>query len=220
MRVKICGIRDQRGLEAAIRWGADAVGFITEVPVDTPRRVSLERAANLIQAVPVFVTPVMVIMPEGPGEATELVEKGNPPVVQIHNKPNPRVLEALKPRVKVIQTIQVRPESQPQEILETLEEIEGLVDAVLLDTFTPRGGGTGRVHNWQTSREVVKKTDIPVILAGGLTPRNVKQAIEHVRPYAVDTASGVESQPGIKSEERIREFIQAAKTSNPNPAPL
>jgi phosphoribosylanthranilate isomerase len=98
------------------------------------------------------------------------------------------------------------------ESIEQAQTYSGVVDAILLDTKTKEGmGGTGQTHDWNISKKIVETVKKPVILAGGLNPGNVQAAIEAVRPYAVDVASGVENSPGIKDKEKIKEFLQKVK---------
>jgi phosphoribosylanthranilate isomerase len=215
-RVKICGIKNQAELNTAIRCGADAVGFITEVPVDTPRRISLETAAKLIKQVPPLVESVLVIMPERAEEVYHMANTAKPSMVQLHKDPSYELLEEiqnLRQHIKIIQTVTIpeRGVCHTTSLHEYIKLLSPYVDAVLLDTLTTKGtGGTGKTHNWQISREIVEQSPLPVILAGGLNPENVEDAIRAVKPFAVDTASGVETQ-GVKDEHKVKAFIRRAK---------
>jgi len=216
LRVKICGIKNQDELELAIRAGADAVGFITEVPVETPRRITLKTATTLIKKVPIFVESVLVIMPKSPEEIHHMAETARPGSIQIHTDPKQKLLEAIqdlriKNNIKIVQTIGIEKNQTPQDVDEQIKKISTYIDAVLLDTQRHGGGGgTGRTHNWSTSRKIVEKTKLPVILAGGLNHENIKKAVQSVKPHGVDTASGVEVN-GVKDEYRVRTFITRAK---------
>lgn len=212
MKVKICGLRTERDLGMAITAGADAVGFITDVPVDTPRKINLEEASKLISKVPVFVTSVLVIMPENAEQAQEMIRRAKPDVVQVHNNlPSQELLKIRETGVKLIKTIPVRQHAELQKLMEQVRELSGIADAVLLDTaLDGKSGGTGLPHNWEISSEFVLRAGIPVILAGGLNPENVKDAVRSVRPFAVDTASGVETD-GRKDEKKIIDFINNAR---------
>ncbi|MCX9013575.1 MAG: phosphoribosylanthranilate isomerase [Candidatus Methanoperedens sp.] len=213
MKVKICGIKSENELAIALNAGADAVGFITDVPVETPRKISIELAASLISKVPVFVTSVMVIMPKNADHALEMTGKAKPSAVQVHNDLD--IAELVKIResgIKLIKTLKVSQDSDPEALVKQVNELKGIADAVLLDTAVGgKTGGTGVTHNWDVSAMVVRRSSLPVILAGGLIPGNVREAVETVCPYAVDTASGVEN-GGIKDEKKVREFIRNAKT--------
>ena len=212
MKVKICGIKSENELKLALNAGADAVGFITEVPVETPRKISLDIATNLISKVPVFVTSVMVIMPEDGAHTLEMIRAAKPSAVQVHNDLDISELRKIKESgVKLIKTLKVSQGSEPASILKQVDALKGVADAVLLDTAVGgKTGGTGVTHNWNVSAEVIRHSTLPVILAGGLIPENVGEAVKIVRPYAVDTASGVESN-GIKDEKKVTEFIRNAK---------
>ena len=212
MKIKICGIKTEYDLAVAIRSGADAVGFITDVPVDSPRKITLADASRLIMKVPVFMTTVLVIMPENAHHAAQMIRAARPIAVQIHNAlPLSELVKIKETGVKLIKTIQVYHDSKADEILKQIQELFGVADAVLLDTaLDGRTGGTGMTHNWEVSSKVVLNSDIPVILAGGLKPENVREAVRCVRPYAVDTASGVET-GGKKDEMKVMDFINNAR---------
>jgi len=212
MKVKICGIRTEHDLGTAIDAGADAVGFIVEVPVDTPRKISLVDAARLIRRVPIFVTSVLVIMPENAQQAIRMIESAKPAAVQIHNALAVSELKKIKDSgVKLIKTIPVTQHATSRTLIRQVRELYGTVDAVLLDTsLDGKSGGTGIPHNWEISSDVVRNSDMPVILAGGLNPANVRDAVMSVRPYAVDTASGVETD-GKKDEKKVIDFINNAR---------
>ncbi len=213
MKVKICGIRNERDLTVALNAGADAVGFITDVPVDSPRKISLPEASKLISKVPVFVTSVLVIMPENAEQAIKMIHAAEPAAVQIHNVMELSELKKIKGTgVKLIKTLNVSPGTELNDLIKQAGRLKGTVDALLLDTAVEgKSGGTGLVHNWDLSSELVLHAGMPVILAGGLNPENVRDAVKIVRPYAVDTASGVETD-GRKDEKKILAFIDNSKS--------
>jgi phosphoribosylanthranilate isomerase len=210
VRVKICGLTKPEDLVVAVAAGADAVGFLVGVPA-SPRNLTLERAEKLLRQVPVFVDSVVVTAPQDIEGVAEICDRLKPTAIQIHGEKH---LEASKIREKIrgtrlIKTIYVNPEA----LSKTPIADSKFFDAILLDSFT-RGqyGGTGKVHDWKLSRQIRKAVNpTPVILAGGLKPENVREAILTVHPYAVDVASGVELQPGIKDPEKVRAFIKNAK---------
>jgi len=212
MKVKICGIKTERDLDMALIAGADAVGFITEVPVDSPRKISLTEASRLISKVPVFVASVLVIMPENAEQAIHMVRTARPTAVQIHNSLGTQELKKIKDTgVKLIKTIPVTRNADAKILVKQVRELHGVADAVLLDTaLGEKTGGTGVPHNWEISSEVVLSSGIPVILAGGLSPENISNAVRSVRPYAVDTASGVENE-GRKDEKKVMAFVRNAR---------
>ncbi len=212
MKVKICGIKTERDLGMAVNAGADAVGFITEVPVDSPRKISLDEASRLILKVPMFVTPVLVIMPENAEQAIQMIHKAKPGAVQVHNSLAISELKKIRETgVKLIKTIPVPQSAETGGLIIQVSELSGIADAVLLDTVLDgKAGGTGTPHNWDVSSEIVLHAGIPVILAGGLNAENVRDAVRIVRPYAVDTASGVETD-GRKDEQKVMDFIRNAR---------
>lgn len=208
MKVKICGIKSERDLAIAVNAGADAVGFITEVPVDSPRKITLSEASGLIARVPLFVTSVLVIMPESADEAINMIHAAKPVAVQIHNSLPFEELEKIRETgVKLIKTISVSAHADTDMLIDLVKDLSGIADAVLLDTVLDgKTGGTGVTHNWELSSKVVLNSGLPVILAGGLNPQNVRAAVQCVRPHAVDTASGVETD-GRKDEMKVIDFI-------------
>lgn len=231
-RIKICGMRSPEDIKLAALYGADAVGFITEVPVESPRKLDSETAASLVAEVPKSLSSVLVIMPENSQSALELIEKINPDAVQIHSTFSLLELEVIKentdiPIIKVLSLpAKEEKENLPHKKAENsllltnlLEEVSlleeaGVVDSILLDTGkTGKPGGTGCIHDWTFSRIIADKTRLPVILAGGLNFENVQQAIKAVFPYAVDTASGVET-AGKKDAFKIKTFIDEVRCAN------
>jgi phosphoribosylanthranilate isomerase len=210
VRVKICGLTREEDLAVAVDAGADAVGFLVGVP-SSPRNLTLERAKTLLKKVPIFVDSVVVTAPKSIEWLIEVSEKLKPFAIQIHGKEQLDSSE-IHERItgtQLIKTIYVTDATLNKNIINDLRTF----DAVLLDSFS-RGqyGGTGKVHNWALSRQI-KETVAPVsvILAGGLKPENVKEAVLMVKPYAVDVASGVEATPGVKDHEKVRAFIENSK---------
>ncbi len=210
VRVKICGITRKEDLTVAIDAGADAVGFLVGVP-SSPRNLTLAKAKTLINLVPVFVDSIVVTAPETVEDIVEICETLKPSVTQIHGQ---KKFIASQVREKVTNTCLVKTVYVKQDILEE-ENIEELkqFDAILLDSFTKNQyGGTGKTHDWMVSKQIKEAiAPIRVILAGGLKPENVKEAILAVKPYAVDVASGVEASPGIKDHNKIHAFVENAK---------
>lgn len=207
-RVKICGLTTASDRDAAIAAGADAVGVISDVPVDTHREVTRRTAADLVSGVPPFVTSVLVTMPNSVQEAVDLQAQVRADAIQIHGSLSPGKLGGLAERVDagVIAGVDV---DDPQ-----LRAYAEAADALLVDsTDEDGGGGTGRTHDWTRTREVVAAYDTPVVLAGGLTPENVAGAVETAAPFGVDTASGVERDDGVKDHEAVERFVAAAQGS-------
>lgn len=205
-RAKICGLTTGRDRQAAVDAGADAVGFVADVPVDSPREVSVERAAALVSSTPPFVASVLVTMPDSPERAVELAARVAPDVVQLHGDlPVDDVASvAANTDTAVVKRVSV---DGPQ-----ATRYDGVADALLVDSVGDEGGGgTGRIHDWTATREFVAHVDSPVVLAGGLTPENVGDAVATVGPFAVDVASGVEATPGRKDRDAVRQFVTNAR---------
>ncbi|MDW7731431.1 MAG: phosphoribosylanthranilate isomerase [Methanolobus sp.] len=219
-RVKICGMRTVGDIELAVNCGADAVGFITEVPVNTPRKIDAQTASELVKKVPAFVNSVLVIMPADGHEALRLIDRVRPDIVQLHNDIGTDDIELIRngsdrKLVKVI-TVPVGENFVVDDLISRIDSLAGndLVDAILLDSGKAgMVGGTGMTHDWSVSKEIVNTVDVPVILAGGLKPENVRDAVEQVRPFAVDTASGVETE-GKKDPAKVCRFVREARCVN------
>ena len=203
-RVKVCGIMNEKDLDCAIAGGADAVGFIVEVE-DSRHRISAEDASELIRLVPVFTKSVAVIAPNSPEEAVLLARKTESDLLQVHGTLEPLEIKELKKQVhqKVIAAVPPGVEAH---------RMAAAADAVLLDTFMDgKLGGTGAVHDWSVSAAVARDIQIPIILAGGLNPSNVGEAIRTVKPYAVDVSSGVEI-VGRKDQEKVKSFVREVRS--------
>src|SRR3990170_35741 len=208
VRVKICGITRKEDLDAAAAAGADAVGFVVGV-ASSPRNIALTEAEKLIRQVPPFVKSVLVTVSKSIDEF-ETYEKLNPDAIQIHGE---NLHAAASVRLKIPNTLLIGAvNANLANVLDVVSRT-AIFDAVLLDSFADgRYGGTGIVHDWELSKRVKQVIHPkPLILAGGLNPENVAEAVRTVQPYAVDVSSGVERQPGIKDHQKIVEFIKNAK---------
>jgi phosphoribosylanthranilate isomerase len=203
-RVKICGVTREADREAVVAAGADAVGVIADVPVDTPREVSPERAADLVAGVPPLVTSVLVTMPDSVQQAVALQREVAADALQVHATLPPEKVGGLRARVDASIVAAVGAGDD-------LTAYAEAADALLVDSTDEQGGGgTGETVDWERTRERVADLEVPVVLAGGLTPDNVAAAVEAVDPFAVDTATGVEREGGIKDHDAVRAFVGAA----------
>ncbi|RBI61526.1 phosphoribosylanthranilate isomerase [halophilic archaeon] len=201
-RVKICGLTDEDDLRHVVAAGADAVGLLVDVPVDSPREISPERAAELAAAVPPFVTTVLVTMPEDPQRTVDVVEAVEPDAVQVHGTGvGDLAYLASMVDARLVQAVDAAADDPSR--------YDAVADAVLLDAAT--AGGTGETHDWERARDAVADLDSPVVLAGGLTPENVAEAVDAVDPFAVDVASGVEATGGRKDADAVESFVENAR---------
>lgn len=200
-RFKICGVRQPLDLEAAVAAGASAVGFNFYRP--SARYLDLDQAARLARAVPLWVERVALLVDAGADEVAAAARVTGAGTVQLHGRIDPAVW-SLPCRIVVGLPCD-------SDVLERARGLPGAA-AILLDAAVPeQHGGTGQLADWELARQVREALDRPVILAGGLTPENVGAAIAAVRPYAVDVASGVEREPGVKDPRRIAAFGEAVR---------
>jgi phosphoribosylanthranilate isomerase len=209
-RVKICGITRFEDAELAIELGASALGF--NFYRRSPRYVALEPAREIIQhAVPPLVMAVGVFADETDAERMiTAAREAGVSAIQLHGPQFPRSHNSLKWPYPVIRAVAVNDKFEP-ESLQGLAAGQGGV--IMLDAYHPvLKGGTGQTIDWAKAREATKY--VRVILAGGLTPENVGEAIRQVRPFAVDVASGVEVAPGMKDASKLRAFFNAVREAD------
>lgn len=209
-RAKICGITAADDVRAAVAANAAAVGFVVDVPVDTPREVPPGRARELIEGVPPLVTSVLVTMSETAKRTADLVSSVRPDAVQVHAA-DPDTVAVLRSTVDV-------PVLAAIDANANMRRYAAIADALLVDSLDAQGaGGTGETGDWARAREAVAAVDVPVVLAGGLTPENVAGAVRAVEPFAVDVASGVEKRGGRKDHDAVRAFVERATRPSLDP---
>jgi phosphoribosylanthranilate isomerase len=201
VRVKICGITDARDAHDAVEAGADALGFMFYK--DSPRCLPLPVAAQIIRMLPPFVAKVGVFVNPTAEEVRRAIEGCGLDTLQFHGDEPPEFCRGFG--LKVIKAFRVRD-------TDSLKPLPGYDrEAWLLDTHVDgKLGGTGQRFNWELAATAASHGR-PVILAGGLTPHNVAEAVRWVKPYGVDVSSGVESAPGRKDVDKVRAFIEAAR---------
>jgi len=203
VKVKICGITNYEDAQAAIDAGADALGFVFFDK--SPRFINPLKAAGIISKLPPFIQTVGLFVNEETEQVNWTADYCGLDIVQLHGDETPEDCLELKRRVIKAFRIQKIVSIDP---LEKYQDYQ--VSGYLLDAWSPDAyGGTGRTFNWELA-EAAKQYG-PVILAGGLTPDNVAEAIRVVNPYGVDVSSGVEAELGKKDAEKVQEFIRAAK---------
>lgn len=204
-RVKFCGITSLADARIAARLGADYLGF--NFCRQSPRYIAPARARRIIVRLPRRVVSVGVFVDAPAQEVRELARDIGLRVVQLHGSESPRVVRELSKDVAVWKAVRVRAPFRA-EALKKYKDAQ----AILLDAFR-RGkrGGTGKTFAWKLARRA--KLHARIILAGGLTPENVAEAVRTVRPFAVDVASGIESKPGKKDARKMRAFMREVKTA-------
>ncbi len=214
-RIKICCIKSVEEAKIAISFGASAIGLVAKMP-SGPGPISDDLIKEIALTVP---PPIGTFLLTSETSVTEIIkhhQRTNTNAIQIVDALSEGTYAELKnalPSVKIIQVIHVVDENSVNEAIRISES----VDAILLDSGNPNLkikelGGTGRVHNWQLSRQIRIDSKCPVFLAGGLKPENVKQAIEEVRPYAVDVCSGVRTNGNLDIQKLESFFKEVLKT--------
>ena len=216
--VKICGLANAADVAAVAALQPDAIGFV--LWPKSPRAVRPEQIAEWTSALPPGLLKVGVFVDTNPYDIRRAVKVARLDVVQWHGfpkkgKPHAALFQTLEKELKGVAKVWtvVRLDREPA---------PAFVDALLLDSYSPgTPGGTGQTLDWPVAREFVAASRTKVLLAGGLRPDNVAEAIRTVRPWGVDVSSGVEAQPGKKDLDAVRRFIEAARAAaaaEPGPA--
>jgi phosphoribosylanthranilate isomerase len=201
MWVKICGVTTEDDALLAAAVGASAVGFVF---APSPRQVAAGRVAEIVRRLPAEVVPVGVFRDSLPERVVEVALQAGLRAVQLHGNESPEACALVAEKVPMV--IKAFASGDPR-----ISDAAGYpVDAVLVDAPAP---GSGEVFDWRLAESVpgVRR----LVLAGGLTPENVAEAIAKVRPWGVDVSSGVESSPGHKDPRKVLAFVQAARAADP-----
>ena len=201
-RVKICGITRAQDAIKAVEFGADAIGLVFYGK--SPRAVSIDDARAIIQKIPPFVTVVGLFVDPSPKDVAAVLHRVSLDLLQFHGDELPSECSAYgKPYIKAIKM------REGEDIAAQVTQYAS-ARGILLDTYDPKvPGGTGRVFDWN---KIPKDLNRPIILAGGLTPENVWQAITKVRPFAVDVSGGVEADKGIKDVDKMAAFMRGVQS--------
>ena len=199
VKVKVCGMTSLKDALVAVEGGADAVGFIFYKK--SPRSVTMKTVREIVLELPPFVDTVGVFVDETAEQINKIADYCNLDIIQLHGDESPTYCKKI--RRKVIKAFRIKD-------MQSVKKISNFqVSGFLLDTFSENlHGGTGKVFDWNLALPAKKFG--PVIMAGGLTPNNVQQAVRQIRPYGVDVCSGVESEPGIKDHKKVRAFLKNA----------
>lgn len=204
MKVKICGITNREDAEVAVQAGADALGFV--MYRKSPRFVEPAVARAIVAGLPPLVLPIGVFVNEEAATVRGLMDECGFALAQLHGDESALYCQGLgRPALKAIRL-------KDRGTFLALGELQGRANirGFLIDAFSDQAyGGTGQTVDWTLAQEAARS--MPIILAGGLTPANVADAITHVRPYGVDVSSGVEQSPGKKNPDKVKAFIEAAR---------
>lgn len=201
-RVKICGVTRVADIQAAANAGADAIGLVFYP--SSPRSVTPAQALELVKALPAFITSTALFVDPKAEWVEQVINEVKVDLLQFHGSETPEFCRQFsRPYIKAVA---MQPSTDLTLLAREFSDSKGL----LLDTYKPGvPGGTGEVFNWQW---VPRDFSMPLILAGGLTPSNVALAIEQTQVWAVDVSGGVEASKGIKSADKIQQFIHQAQT--------
>lgn len=201
--VKICGITRLEDAQAAVTWGANAIGFVFWPK--SPRCVDVELASRIRSTLPPAISAIGVFVDQPVEDVNDIANRVDLDAVQLHGSEDVTYAKAIARRV--VKALAVGGDEPP--VLSTWPK--GVM--VLLDVHDPvKRGGTGKVIDWVAASGMAQQREI--ILAGGLNPENVRDAIERVKPYGIDVSSGVEVSPGIKDHERIKALFEAVHGSH------
>jgi phosphoribosylanthranilate isomerase len=203
MFVKICGITSEEDALLAVALGADAVGFIF---APSPRRLQPVQAYDIVRRLPPEVLTVGVFRDEAPQRVVDIVHQVGLRAAQLHGHESPADAAFVRQRVGLV----IKAFSAGSNALDRVADYTA--DVVLIDSHAP---GSGQMFDWSLAEGA--PLDRRVILAGGLTPDNVADAIERVKPWGVDVATGVERAPGKKDPIKVRDFIERARAAAPVP---
>lgn len=205
-RAKICGLTRPQDIQSAVHAGADAIGLVFYPP--SPRSVTAEQAKALMQHIPAYVQSVGLFVNASADEILAVLKDVPLDMLQFHGDETAAECAAIAERTgrRWYKAIQVKPEL---DLIETVKNYQQAgASAVLLDAWHPElKGGTGHSFDWSQ----FPKLDIPLILAGGLKPENVEDAIKTTQAFAVDVSGGVESAKGIKDQQLIEQFMQGVQ---------
>ena len=202
VKVKVCGITNPRDARVATDAGADAIGLVF---AESPRRINVEQGREIAAGLPDGVLKVGVFVDAEPEEVLRIAGEVGLDYAQLHGDEEPETVAAIRDGgVGVIKALRVRDTASLREM------VRYDTNFFLLDAFSEKvRGGTGTRFDWELAKTVRGYANI--LVSGGLTPENVREAIEFFEPYGVDASSSLEEKPGKKNDERVRRFVSAAK---------
>jgi phosphoribosylanthranilate isomerase len=208
-RAKICGITRPQDIHAAVDAGVDAIGFVFYEP--SPRYVTIELAQKLAQLIPPYISIVGLFVNASAEDIAQVLASVPLDIIQFHGDETAQQCQQIAQynKRRWYKAIQIKPDADNSEIITTIRAYQQAgASAMLLDAWHPElKGGTGHSFDWSQ----FPKLDIPLILAGGLKPENVANAIQTTQAYAVDVSGGVESAKGIKDQQLVERFMQGVQ---------
>ena len=207
-RIKICGLTREADVDAAVRSGADAIGFV--LYDRSARHVDPARATELARRLPPFVTPVLLLVNATPAQVAAALGAVPQALLQFHGDESPAQCEA--PRRPYLRAARM---AAGFDLLDFASRFAS-AQALLLDTHVEGYGGSGKVFDWSL---IPPSVPLPVVLSGGLNAANVIEGVLRVRPWAVDVSSGVESAKGIKDAQAMRRFCDAVREADARATP-
>jgi len=204
VRVKVCGVTTPESALQACEAGVDALGCVFS---DSPRRIGIDTARAIAAVVPPFVTLVAVFRHPRPGEVEDVVAAFGPQLVQV--EPDDRLPDLSQSRSRYLSVFHDGPQ-----VVDEIDRFVADAGATTPVHFEAAGrGGRGVAPDWDRAAAIARR--VPLVLAGGLSPENVSEAIHRVRPFAVDVSSGVESAPGIKDPALVNRFVETVWGQSP-----
>jgi phosphoribosylanthranilate isomerase len=221
-RIKICCIASLDEMRLAVRCGASAVGLVSAMP-SGPGPIPEEAIAGIAKMIPPPVASFLLTSKHRADDIIAQQKKCGTNTIQLCDRIESNGFQRLRaalPGIALVQVIHVN----GSEAIEDARAVAPFVDALLLDSGNPKGkikelGGTGRVHDWSISKKIRESVDVPVFLAGGLTPENVGKAISEVAPFAVDVCSGVRTEGKLDVAKLLRFFTEVHAHNVPNARP-
>lgn len=220
MWIKICGTTSLEDAQLALDAGADALGFVF---APSPRRITPDQAAAITAKLPAPIQSYGVFVEPSFDEVVAAVERANLTGVQLHAASHPALGARLRAyfsqrgenkSVTLLRVVHFSPRAD-QFAAQLTEAANAPIDAVLIDTRTASAhGGTGTPFDWNAASATLKASGLRLIVAGGLNPQNVAQAIQTLHPWGVDVVTGVEAAPGRKDSAKLRAFIAAARAAD------
>ncbi|PWK26482.1 phosphoribosylanthranilate isomerase [Arcicella aurantiaca] len=215
-KVKICCISSEKEAKIALEFGADVLGLVAKMP-SGPGTIDDDLIQKIVQSIPSQTNTFLLTPKTNPFDIIEHQRLTGTNCIQLVDAvkiEDYQILREKLPNIKLIQVIHVIDKNSVEEAKQYAE----VADMILLDSGNPKLaikelGGTGRVHNWELSREIVKSINKPVFLAGGLKPENIQEAIQCVKPYGLDICSGVRTN-GKLDKEKLKRFFEEVNKAN------